>query len=130
MVSGFGGRGVGGVVGPGLGCSPEAGGGEVDAEGTGGAVGGQDFGKAVTNLRKGGRKGVEPGDGGHAGEVQGVAGGVEVAFEGCGVSAAEGKCHGSETETARRRGGGWLFLVVKVGHWRCDGLDGHVSGDE
>jgi len=33
-------------------CSPGAGGGEVDAEGTGGAVGGQDFGEAVAFLSR------------------------------------------------------------------------------
>ena len=51
-----------GVVGPGLGSAPGAGGGEVDAEGAGGAVGGQDFGEAVAELRKGGGEGVEAGE--------------------------------------------------------------------
>jgi hypothetical protein len=39
-------------------------------------------------LREGGGEGVQTGDGGHAGEMKGVTGGVEVAFEGCGISAA------------------------------------------
>ena len=77
-------------------ASPGAGGGEVDAEGAGGAVGGEDFGEAVAELGEGGGEGMETGDGGHAGEVQGVAGGVEVAFEDCGVFAAEGESGGSE----------------------------------
>jgi hypothetical protein len=71
-----------------LGCSPGAGGGEVDAEGTGGAVGGEDFEEAVAELRERGGESVQTGCGGHAGEMEGVAGGVDVAVEGCGIFAA------------------------------------------
>ena len=81
-------RGADGVVGPDLGCSPDSRGSEIDAEGTGGAIGGQDFREAVAELGQGGAEGMETGDGGHARKVQGVAGGVEVAFEDCGVFAA------------------------------------------
>jgi hypothetical protein len=80
--------GAGGVIGPGLGCSPDSRGSEIDAEGTGGAIGGKDFREAVAELGQGGAEGMETGDGGHAGEVQGVTGCVEVAFEDCGVFAA------------------------------------------
>ena len=110
---GFGGCGVRGVVGPGLGCAPGAGGGEVDAEGAGGAVGGQDLGEAVANLREGGGEGVQAGDGGHAGEVQGVAGRVELAVENCGIFAAKREGGGGEEESAEGWGGRlfccWLF---------------------
>src|SRR4030088_984915 len=95
-------RGADGVVGPGLSCSPGAGGGE----------------------------GVEARDGGHAGEVQGVAGGVEVAVEDCGVFAAQGESDGSELESAW----GWrdwvALFVTRVGGWRgSDGLESDVAGD-
>ena len=89
-------RGARGVVDPGLSCSPGAGGGEVDVEGAGGAIGGQDFGEAVAELRERGGKSVQAGERCHAGEVQDVAGGVEVAVQGCGVFAAEGEGRGSE----------------------------------
>lgn len=76
------------VVGPGLDSAPGASGGEVDAEGTGGAVSRENFGEAVAELRESGGDGVQSGDGGHAGEMKGVAGGIEVAVESRGISAA------------------------------------------
>jgi hypothetical protein len=81
-------NGAGGVVGPGLSRAPVSSGGEVDAEGTGGAVGRKDFGEAIAELGKRGGEGVETGDGGHAGDVEGVAGCIKVAIESCGISAA------------------------------------------
>ncbi len=120
-----------GVVGPGLRGSPEAGGGEVDAEGAGGAVGGQYFDEAIAKLRKGGSEGVQAGEGGHAGKVEGVAGGVASAFEGCWLFAAEGESGGSEEESAGKYWGRRALVVMEVG-WRgrCDGLDGDVAGDQ
>ncbi len=87
-------------VGPGLGLAPGAGGGEVDAVGTGGAVGGQDFGEAVAKLREGGDEGLEADDGGHSGEVKSVAGGVEVAVADCGFFATKGESRRGELESA------------------------------
>jgi hypothetical protein len=80
-----------GVVGPGLGSSPGAGGGEVDVEWASGAVGGQDFVEAVAEWREGGCQGAETSERGHAGEVKGVASGVEAAVEDCWVFSAEGE---------------------------------------
>ena len=127
------GCGAGSVVGPGLRCSPAAAGGEVDAEGAGGAVGGQDFGEAVAELRECGGEGMEAGDGSHAGEVEGVAGGVEVAVEDGGVFAAEGEASGSEEKAGEGGGrglfGGWLLFATGVWRWRGYGLEGYVAGD-
>ena len=46
-MAGFGLGWLGGVVGPGLWGSPGVGAGQVDTEGTGGSVGGEDLGEAV-----------------------------------------------------------------------------------
>src|SRR5271170_80134 len=102
---GFGGHGAGGVVGPGLRCAPGAGGGEVDAEGAGGAVGGQDFGEAVAKLGKSSCECVQASERRHACEVQGVAGGVEVAVEDCGVFTTEVERGWSQLKSARWWGG-------------------------
>lgn len=79
------------------------GGGEVYADGARGPVGGQGFGKAVAELGDCFAEGRQPGEDGHAGEVEGVAGGVEVAFEGGGIFAAEGDAGWDEEQT----GAGW-----------------------
>ena len=65
-------------VGPGLGFAPGTGGGEVDAEGAGGAVGWQDFVQAIAELWERCGKGLQAGRRGHAGQVQRVACGIEV----------------------------------------------------
>src|SRR5438270_7519173 len=90
--------GTGGVVGPGLRPTPGAGSGEVDAEGAGGAVGGEDFGEAVAQLGERCGESTQAGDRRHASEVKGVARGVEVTFEDRGVSATESECGGGELE--------------------------------
>ncbi len=99
---------------PGLGASPGADGGEVDADGGGGGRGGrcasgssawagsrgcvgcleEDGVKAFSKLGDGvGEAGCLSGGNG-AGEVEGIAGGVEVAFEGGGLLASKGKRDG------------------------------------
>src|ERR1700743_1453004 len=83
--SGFGWSGVSGVVGPSLKRSPWAVGCEVNAEGTGGTVGGQDLGETIADLRECGGESAQAGDRSHTSEVRGVAGGVEVAVENGGV---------------------------------------------
>jgi hypothetical protein len=64
--------------------------------------------EAVAELGDGVAEGEQAGEQCGAGEVEGVSGGVEVAFEGCGLFAAEGKRDGSEVEagglSGRRRG--------------------------
>ena len=88
--------------------APGAGGGEVDPEGTGSAVGGENFAQPVAEWRESGGEGVQAGDRGHAGEVQGVTSGVEVAFEDCGIFASEGESSGSDLESGNGWGGGLL----------------------
>ena len=90
-MAGLGFGGLSGVVGPGLRAAPRMGAGEVDTEGAGGAVGGKDFDETVAQLGDGDGESVETGEGGHAGEVEGVAGGVDLAFERGGIFAAEVK---------------------------------------
>ena len=127
-VFGTGGRGVGGVVGPGLGKAPGSDGSEVDAEGSGGAVGGQDLGETVAELREGRGQGLKTGYGGHAREMEGVAGGVEVAVE-CGwIFASKGEGGWGELEPIRGRDG-LSFFVAGVGGGLSDGLKGDVAGD-
>jgi hypothetical protein len=83
-----------------LGFAPGTGGGEVDAERAGSAVGGQYFCEAVAELRQRGSESVQAGGGGHSGEMQGVTGGVESAVEGRGVFAAERESGGGELKSA------------------------------
>ena len=129
-VAGAGEGGTGGVVDPGLSPVPRAGGGEVDAEWTGGSVGGEDFGKAVAELRECRTEGEHAGDGGHAGEVEGVAGVVDVTFEDGGFLAAEGERGWSQHESSGGRGRG-LFLVAWVGRWGWgNGLKADVASDQ
>src|SRR5271155_2577841 len=97
-MAGLGFGGLGGVVGPDLWGAPGVSAGEVDAEGAGGAVGGQDFREAVAKLRNRGGQGAQADDGGHSCEMEGVAGGVDVAFEGGGLFAAEIEERGGEFE--------------------------------
>jgi hypothetical protein len=78
-----------GSVSPDRGASPGAGHGEIDAIRSGSAVGGQGSGETVSEGRKGRGEGEHTGGGSHAGEVEGVAGGVEVAVEQGGVFAPQ-----------------------------------------
>jgi hypothetical protein len=54
--------------------------------------------KSVTKLGDGIGECEEAGGERGAGEVEGVAVGIEVAFEGCGLSSAEGKQDGQKVE--------------------------------
>ena len=158
------GRRWGGLA-PGLGASPGAGCGEVEVDGLGGggflwlSGAGAGWGwfeertQAVAELWDGVAEGEEAGGEDGAGEVKGVAGGVDVAFEDCGLLAAEGQRDGGEVEAAgdgrgwnlagaaRRVGGGrsrleqeiaqrnrsmvqWINLQGLVGELQFAGEDG------
>jgi hypothetical protein len=81
--------GAGGGVGPDLGFPPNAAGGEIDAERSGGSVGWEDCGEAVAKGWKRCGQGKHSSGGGHAREMKGEAGGVEVAVKGCWIFAAK-----------------------------------------
>ena len=60
-------------------------------DGFSGGSGFEDLGEAVAELGDGCAEGEQAGGDCGAGEVEGVAGGVEVSFEDCGLLAAKGK---------------------------------------
>ena len=112
------GGGWGGLM-PDLGASPGAGCGEVEVDGFGGGFGGgvpglngtgiggggfEERAKAVAELGDGVAESEQAGEQGGAGEVESVAGGVEAAFEGCGLFAAEGQRDGGEVKAGGLRG--------------------------
>lgn len=114
---------------PGLGTEPGAGGGEVEADGPGGAVVGKDCVEAVAEVREGLGECLEACEDDHAGEVQRVAAVVKASFEGSGFLAAEGKGGGIQGEGAGTAGGGWggLAAVGAGGSWCADGLEEEVA---
>jgi hypothetical protein len=61
--------------------------------------------------------------------VQGVAGDIELAVQGRGIFSAEVERDGGEKESAGRWSW-WTVLVVGVGSWGSDGLEGDVACDE
>jgi hypothetical protein len=68
--------------------------------GTGGGGGLKELPEAVAELRDGVAEGEQAVEQDGAGEVKGVAGGVEVAFQGRGLLAAEREGDGEEVEAA------------------------------
>ena len=118
---------MGDVVGPDLGRAPGAVGGQVDAERPGGAVSGQNFVETVADLRESCGEGVKTGDGGHAGEVKGVAGGVELAVEVAGSLPPRGREVGASWKSAGEAVGAAVFMV-RIGGWRM-GLSDRLNGD-
>ncbi len=98
---GVGRGGSGEVVDPELGAEPGTVRGEVDEGGAGDAVGGQNGGEALAELWNGGGQCCEAAESGYAGEVEGVAVGVGLGFQGGGVFASEWKVKGGEDEGCR-----------------------------
>jgi len=69
--------------------------------------------EAVAELGDGVAEGKQAGEQSGAGEVESVAGGVDVALQGCGLFAAEGQRDGGEVETDGLRGGRLRAAVAR-----------------
>jgi len=95
-----GGGGVDGCVGPDLGSAPWAGDRQVDTEWSGGAVGGERLGQAVAEWGERCGQREHTSRRGHSGEMEVVAGGVEVAVERGGIFAAQSQRGGGKLEAA------------------------------
>ena len=102
---------------PGLRATPGPGCREVEVDGgcgVGICGGFQDLLQAVAELGDGVAQGQQAGGDGRPGEVEGVAGGVEVGFELCGQAAIEGERDGQQVKAAGGRGAGPEGDVVEL----------------
>jgi hypothetical protein len=98
-------------------------------KGTGiGGGGFEELAEAVAELGDGVAEGEEAGGEGGAGEVKRVAGGVDVALQGCGLLSAEGQCDGSEVEAAGgQRGRRPAAAARGVAGGRWGGLEQEIA---
>jgi hypothetical protein len=94
----------------------------------GGGGGLKELPEAVAELGNGVAEGEQAVEQDGAGEMKGVAGGVDAAFEGCGLLAAEGQRDGGKVEAAGV-GCGWSLAAVArgAGGGRRCGLEQEIA---